>query len=130
VGSYPLKFPSEYDDRFGTFFILAATVCFNIFFIYTAGKRLGGYLCNAWCTSLAFDAEAHYAFIGDFFLRFPPAQTRPENKSLAILIKNFSDAILFVTYPCKLPYLVANSATLVIVGSVLKYFTSILACEA
>lgn len=30
------------------------------------GKRLGGYLCNAWCTSLAFDAEAHYAFIGDY----------------------------------------------------------------
>jgi len=30
------------------------------------GKRLGGYLCNAWCTSLAYDSEAKYAFIGDY----------------------------------------------------------------
>jgi len=30
------------------------------------GKRLGGYLCNAWCTSLAYDDEAQYAFIGDY----------------------------------------------------------------
>ena len=30
------------------------------------GKRLGGYLCNAWCTSLAYDSEAKYAFIGNY----------------------------------------------------------------
>ena len=30
------------------------------------GKRLGGYLCNAWCTSLAYDEEAQYVFIGDY----------------------------------------------------------------
>jgi len=30
------------------------------------GKRLGGYLCNAWCTALAYDEEAQYVFIGDY----------------------------------------------------------------
>lgn len=30
------------------------------------GKRLGGYLCNAWCTSIAYDEEAQYVFIGDY----------------------------------------------------------------
>ena len=29
------------------------------------GKRLGGYMCNAWCTSLAYDGEAKYAFVGN-----------------------------------------------------------------
>ena len=30
------------------------------------GKRLGGYLCNAWCTGLAYDEEAQYVFVGDY----------------------------------------------------------------
>ncbi|XP_023335194.1 WD repeat and FYVE domain-containing protein 2 [Eurytemora carolleeae] len=30
------------------------------------GKRLGGYQCNAWCTSLAYDTDAKYAFVGDY----------------------------------------------------------------
>ena len=30
------------------------------------GKRLGGYLCNAWVTSIAYDEEAQYVFIGKF----------------------------------------------------------------
>jgi len=30
------------------------------------GRRLGGYLCNAWCTSIAYDEEAQYVFIGDY----------------------------------------------------------------
>jgi len=30
------------------------------------GKRLGGYMCSAWCTSLAYDDEAQYVFIGDY----------------------------------------------------------------
>ena len=32
----------------------------------TTGKRLGGYLCNAWCTTIAYDEEAQYVFIGDY----------------------------------------------------------------
>lgn len=36
------------------------------FHCITTGKRLGGYLCNAWCTSLAYDSDAKYAFIGDY----------------------------------------------------------------
>jgi len=32
----------------------------------TTGKRLGGYLCNAWCTSIAYDEQAQYVFIGDY----------------------------------------------------------------
>ena len=32
----------------------------------TTGKRLGGYLCTAWCTALAYDSEAQYVFIGDY----------------------------------------------------------------
>ena len=31
---------------------------------FILGKRLGGYLCNAWCTSLAYDSDAKYAFVG------------------------------------------------------------------
>jgi len=31
-----------------------------------SGKRLGGYMCAAWCTSLAYDKDAKYAFIGDY----------------------------------------------------------------
>jgi len=30
------------------------------------GKRLGGYLCNAWVTSIAYDEQAQYVFIGDY----------------------------------------------------------------
>lgn len=30
------------------------------------GKRLGGYLCNAWCTSIAYDEQSQYVFIGDY----------------------------------------------------------------
>ena len=30
------------------------------------GKRLGGYMVNAWCTALAYDEEAQYVFIGDY----------------------------------------------------------------
>ena len=29
-----------------------------------SGKRLGGYLCNAWVTSIAYDEQAQYVFIG------------------------------------------------------------------
>jgi len=32
----------------------------------STGKRLGGYLCNAWCTSIAYDDDAQYVFIGDY----------------------------------------------------------------
>jgi len=39
----------------------------------TTGKRLGGYLCNAWVTSLAYDEEAQYAFIGH---PLPPQSSR------------------------------------------------------
>jgi len=31
-----------------------------------SGRRLGGYLCNSWCTSLDYDEAARYVFIGDF----------------------------------------------------------------
>ena len=41
------------------------------------GKRLGGYLCNAWVTSLAYDEEAQYAFIGD-----PPTLSSPESSRI------------------------------------------------
>ena len=27
------------------------------------GQRLGGYLCSAWCTALAYDEAAKYAFM-------------------------------------------------------------------
>jgi len=36
------------------------------FHCINTGKRLGGYMCNAWCTSLAYDGEAKYAFVGDY----------------------------------------------------------------
>lgn len=32
----------------------------------STGRRLGGYMCNAWCTSIAYDEEAQYVFIGDY----------------------------------------------------------------
>ena len=31
---------------------------------HISGKRLGGYLCNAWVTSIAYDEQAQYVFIG------------------------------------------------------------------
>ena len=30
------------------------------------GKRLGGYMCTAWATVIAYDEEAQYVFIGDY----------------------------------------------------------------
>lgn len=30
------------------------------------GHRLGGYQCNAWCTSLQFDDQSKHAFVGDY----------------------------------------------------------------
>ena len=33
-------------------------------FYHISGKRLGGYLCNAWVTSIAYDEQAQYVFIG------------------------------------------------------------------
>lgn len=39
----------------------------NFYFHCTqTGKRLGGYMCNAWCTSLAYDKDAQYVFVGDY----------------------------------------------------------------
>ncbi|CAD5113658.1 DgyrCDS2819 [Dimorphilus gyrociliatus] len=30
------------------------------------GRRLGGYVTNAWCTCLQYDTQAKYAFVGDY----------------------------------------------------------------
>ncbi|GAB6030951.1 WD repeat and FYVE domain-containing protein 2 [Chamberlinius hualienensis] len=30
------------------------------------GQRQGGYLCNAWCTTLQFDNQSKHAFVGDY----------------------------------------------------------------
>ena len=30
-----------------------------------SGRRLGGYNCPSWCTSLAYDEAARYVFVGD-----------------------------------------------------------------
>ncbi|CAB4059325.1 WDFY2 [Lepeophtheirus salmonis] len=30
-----------------------------------SGKRLGGYLCNSWCTAVEYDEQDKYVFIGD-----------------------------------------------------------------
>jgi len=30
------------------------------------GRRLGGYLCNAWCTAMEYDQLAQYVFVGDY----------------------------------------------------------------
>lgn len=31
-----------------------------------SGRRVGGYLCPSWCTSLAYDELAKYVFVGDY----------------------------------------------------------------
>ena len=47
----------------------AIVIIFSRYFQYhctESGRRLGGYLCNAWCTALEYDEKAKYAFIGDY----------------------------------------------------------------
>jgi len=54
------------DDSENNWLLSAGRDKYFHFHCIGTGKRLGGYLCNAWCTSLAYDSDAKYAFIGDY----------------------------------------------------------------
>jgi len=59
----------------------------------STGRRLGGYLCAAWCTSLAYDDEAHYVFIGDYSGVITVCHLEQEGLNFINVLKGHSGSI-------------------------------------
>jgi len=59
----------------------------------TTGKRLGGYLCTAWCTALAYDSEAQYVFIGDYSGAITVCKLEPSGVRFVNTLKGHSGSI-------------------------------------
>jgi WD40 repeat protein len=59
----------------------------------TSGQRLGGYLCSAWCTALAYDEDAKYAFIGDYSGQITICQLSENGVKLINVLKGHNGSI-------------------------------------
>ena len=57
------------------------------------GQRLGGYLCSAWCTALAYDEAAKYAFIGDYSGQITVCQLSENGVKLINVLKGHNGSI-------------------------------------
>jgi len=57
------------------------------------GQRLGGYLCSAWCTALAYDEAAKYAFIGDYSGKFTVCHLSENGVKLINVLKGHNGSI-------------------------------------
>ena len=53
----------------------------------------GGYLCSAWCTALAYDEAAKYAFIGDYSGQITVCQLSDTGVKLINVLKGHNGSI-------------------------------------
>lgn len=63
-----------------------------------SGRRLGGYLCNAWCTAVEYDEEARYAFIGDYSGQITVCRLDDTGVTLINVLKGHNGSIQTITW--------------------------------
>ena len=67
--------------------------CLSLFFSVKNGQRLGGYQCASWCTALAYDEAAKYAFVGDYSGQITVCQLSENGVKLINVLKGHNGSI-------------------------------------
>lgn len=75
----------------------------------STGRRLGGYLCSAWCTAIAYDDEARYVFIGDYSGVVTVCHLEAEGLNFINVLKGHSGSIRTLAWDGRRNWLYSGS---------------------
>ncbi|XP_060073051.1 WD repeat and FYVE domain-containing protein 2-like [Ylistrum balloti] len=73
------------------------------------GRRLGGYLANAWCLCLEFDEQSKYAFVGDYSGQISVLKISNTNFELIVTLKGHSGSVRSLAWDAEKSLLFSGS---------------------